>query len=98
LSVLLYSLFQVDGELSTRLSPNYRLGGGGTIGALWDITKDWRIQIAGDYLSFPLGDESHYYKVSVNQRYSITQNLDLRAEFSTLNSKKEWLLAANYYF
>jgi len=96
--VLLYVLAEFEAELSRRLDRDYRLGGGGTIGTLMDVTKNWRIQAAGDYLSFPLGNESHYYKASVNQRYSITQNLDLRAEWSTLNSRQERILAVNYYF
>jgi hypothetical protein len=96
--VVFYSLINLDLELSGHLDHDYRLGGGGTIGALIDVTKDWRIQIAADYLSFPVGQESHYYKVSVNQRYSLTQNVDIRFEWNILNSQKEWLSAVNYYF
>ena len=95
---LLYSLLDLDLELSRRLDRDYRLGGGGTIGALLDITDHWRIQASGDYLSFPLGNESHYYKASVNQRYSFTQNLDVRAGWNIMNSRQEWLAGLNYYF
>jgi hypothetical protein len=80
------------------LKDDYRLGGGGEAGAFFNITKNWRIQAAGDYLSFPLGDQSHHYKISVNQRYSITQNVDIRIEWRVINSENEWLSAVNYYF
>lgn len=96
--VLLYSLIGPDLELSGNLDDDYRLGGGGTVGALIDVTKNWRIQVEGDYLSFPLGNESHYYKVLVNQRYSISQNVDIRLEWNLLNSQNEWVSAINYYF
>ena len=96
--VIFYSLINLELELSGHLDHVYRLGGGGTIGTLIDVTDDWRIQIAGDYLSFPLGHQSHYYKVSVNQRYSFTQNTDIRIEWNIQNSQNEWLLAVNYYF
>ena len=96
--VLFYSLINLELELSNHLDHDYRLGGGGMIGTLIDVTDDWRIQIAGDYLSFPLGHESHYYKVLVNQRYLLTQNMDIRVEWNILNSQKEGLLAVNYYF
>ncbi|MBI3995313.1 MAG: DUF4105 domain-containing protein, partial [Nitrospirae bacterium] len=96
--VLLYVLAEFELELSRRLARDYRMGGGGTIGTLLDITDHWRIQAAGDYISFPLGNESHYYKASVNQRYSFTQNLDVRAGWNLMNSRQEWLVGLNYYF
>jgi len=96
--IVFYSLINLELELSGHFDDDYRLGGGGTAGTLIDITKNWRIQVAGDYLSFPLGNESHYYKVLVNQRYSISQNVDVRLEWNLLNSQNEWLSAINYYF
>jgi Domain of unknown function (DUF4105) len=95
---LFYSLIDLQMELSNDLDRRYRLGGGGTIGGLIDLTHDWRIQMAGDYLSFPLGQESHYYRASVIQRYSVTQNLDIRAGWNVLNSRQEWSAGINYYF
>ena len=96
--VMLYSLAEVEWELSRKLDSYMRLGGGGTAGILFSVIEDWRFQITGQYLSFPFGNQSHYYKVSVNQRYSISQNVDLRAEWSVLSGRAEWLVAANYYF
>jgi len=95
---IFYSLADLQMELSHDLDRWYRAGGGGTIGALIDLTHDWRIQINGDYLSFPLGQESHYYKASVNQRYSLSQNFDVRAGWTLLNGQAEWLAGINYYF
>jgi len=95
---LFYSLIDLQMELSNGLDRRYRLGGGGTVGALIDLTSDCRIQIAGDYLTFPLGRESHYYKASIVPRYAIAQNFDVRAGWSILNSLQEWSAGINYYF
>ncbi len=96
--ILLYSLIDFDGELSSHLDEYYRAGGGVTMAVLLDISDHWRLQILGDYLNFPLGHESDYYKISIDQRYSISRNLDLRANLSRLNKKEELMFAANYYF
>jgi hypothetical protein len=96
--IFFYSLVELELELSGHLDHDYRIGGGGTAGALIDITNNWRIQIAGDYLSFPVGNESNYYKVLVNQRYALSQNVDIRIEWNILNGQNEWLSAVNYYF
>jgi hypothetical protein len=95
---IFYSLADLQMELSHDLDRWYRLGGGGTVGGLIDLTHDWRIQINGDYLSFPLGQESHFYQASVNQRYSISQNFDIRAGWILLNGRAEWSAGINYYF
>jgi hypothetical protein len=96
--VLLYFLIAADGELARHLDEYYRVGGGGTLAMLLDVSDRWRLQVQGDYLNFPLGNESDYYRVSVNQRYSIGRNLDLRADVSRLNKKEELIFAVNYYF
>jgi hypothetical protein len=93
-----YSFADVEFEASGHLNPDYRIGGGGTIGALIDLTKNWRIQTEGEYLSFPVGNESSYYKVSVKQRYALGQNWDVRVEWRFLEDQNEWLSAVNYYF
>ncbi len=85
-------------EFSKRLDHDYRVGGGGTIGLLLDLTEDWRVQILGNILAFPLGHESDYYKVSINQRVALTQHSDLRVEMSQMEGKDEWVLSGNYYF
>ena len=96
--ILFYALADIEAELSSYLDAYYRAGGGGTLGGLLDITENWRVQILGNVLKFPLGHQSHYYKASFNQRYAFTQNLDIRLELSKLKNKEEWLVSVNYYF
>lgn len=97
-SFLFYALADFELEASRRLDPDYRLGGGPRAGTLIDFSRAWRLHIEGFYLNFPFGHDPDYYKLSVNQRYAVTPDLDLRVQLGTLSSRKEWLLAANYYF
>ncbi|MFQ5542862.1 MAG: DUF4105 domain-containing protein [Nitrospiria bacterium] len=93
-----YTLLDFEVEAARQLEDNFRAGGGGTLGFLVDVTDDWRLQVIGNYLTFPLGHVSDYAQLAINQRISVNQNLDLRAEFSRLKDKEEWLLSINYYF
>jgi Domain of unknown function (DUF4105) len=96
--VLFYGLANIELQLSTHLDRDYRLGGGGTVGALVDLPRNWRIQVVGNYMSFTFGDQSHFYKTEVSPRYTISQNLDVRADWNVVNSKQEWSFGLNYYF
>lgn len=97
-SLLFYSLADFELEIARRLDHDYRFGGGATLGTLIDLTDDWRIQLSASYLDFLLGDRSDYYLVSANQRYALSQNLDIRVEFTLLSGRKEGVLAVSYYF
>lgn len=97
-SALFYSLVDFKLEAAKRLDRNYRSGGGATVGTLINITENWRGQVAGSYMNFVLGDRSDYYLVSVNQRYALAQDLDVRIEFNLLSGQREGVLAVNYYF
>ncbi len=96
--VLIYGLVNAQAQYAGRLDPNYRLGGGGTAGLLWDITAHWRVQLVSDYLNFPLGHDSGYYRVAAVQRYAVGRDLDFRLDLGRLNGKDDWLVAVNYYF
>lgn len=94
----LYSLLDIELELSNNLESDYRAGGGGTIGFFHDLTDDWRIQALANYLDFPLGHDSNYYTLEINQRYALSQNLDLRLELNRIEDKETWLFSLNAYF
>jgi hypothetical protein len=96
--LLLYALLQFELDVSRRLEHHYRLGGGAMLGAIVDAGDHWRMRLAASYLNFPLGHDSDYYKVTVDQRYAIVRDLDLRLELSALSSSREWLASVNYYF
>lgn len=96
--ILLYGLATAQTQYAGQLGPNYRLGGGGTGGLLWDITPSWRVQVKGDYMNFPLGDRSNYHRVAVVQRYALGRDLDVRLDIGQFNGKSDWSFAINLYF
>ncbi|HEY5648104.1 MAG TPA: hypothetical protein VIU33_01290, partial [Nitrospiria bacterium] len=96
--ILFYSLLEAELELADRLQKNYRLGGGGVAGALIKMTENWKVELRAQYLDFPVGFDSDYYKLELNQRYALSQNFDVRFKMSNLSNKKEWSGALNYYF
>ena len=77
---------------------NFRFGGGATVGALADITDRWKFAVAGTYLNFPLGDKSHEWRLSAEQRYTLTKNIALRLEFNQRPRNQEYLLNLHAYF
>jgi hypothetical protein len=96
--VQIYGLIDAQAQYAGRMDSNYRLGGGGTAGLLWDISPDWRVQLVSDYRNFPLGHDSAYYRVAVVQRYAVSRDLDVRLDLGWLNGKGDWLAAVNFYF
>lgn len=94
----LYGFLDVELEASRKLKSGYRAGGGGTIGLFHDFSEDWRVQLVGSYLEFPLGHDSDYYKIALNQRYALSQNLDIRLELNRLEHREEGLVSFNIYF
>jgi hypothetical protein len=96
--LLFYGLASIQVQYSGRLDPDYRLGGGGSAGLLWDVTTNWRVQLQGDYMNFALGHRSNYHKVAVVQRYAIGRDFDVRLDIGQLNGKSDWSAAINLYF
>jgi len=93
-----YGLVDLEFELGNNLESDYRVGGGGTLGLFYDLTEDWRVQVKANIIDFPVGHDSDYYKIAVNQRYALSQNLDLRLELERLDDKDTWLFSFNAYF
>src|SRR5262245_17328772 len=73
-----YAMGEVEADASKAYQDSYRVGGGGTVGLLADITDRWKLLATGTYLRFPLGDKSEDFRWSVGQRYSLTTNLAFR--------------------
>ncbi len=93
-----YIFADLELELTRQLESDYRTGGGGTIGLFYDPWEDWRIQLLGKYIDFPLGHESRYATFSLNQRYAFAQDFELRLEVSRIKKSDEGLFSLNFYF
>ena len=63
-----------------------------------DWGEDWRLLLGVEYKHFPLGHTSQFVKFTAQQRYAISQNVDLRLEYNRVESTDEGIFALNLYF
>jgi hypothetical protein len=94
----LYGLVSAHAQYAPRLGTNYRLGGGATVGILWDLTSAWRAQVVGDYVNFGLGHRASLRRLALVQRYALGRNVDVRLNLGVLNEQRDWLASVNVYF
>ncbi len=95
---LLYAFADADSDFSSRLDDGFRIGGVLEIGGYVDLTENWQVQIAGSYRNYFLGDEKNMFAATFAQRYSLSQNFDVRLEYNRYDENDEGILSANFYF
>ncbi len=95
--IAIFFLLEVEGETSGHFKNNFRLGGGPLTGALIDINENWRIQLTGEYKRYG-GDDSEFFKFSIEQRYAISKNFDIRVSYNRIDKKDEAILAVNLFY
>ncbi|GKS60024.1 hypothetical protein YTPLAS18_35510 [Nitrospira sp.] len=76
-----FAMAEVDANYSKAYEDNYRVGGGGTVGVLANVTERWKLLATTTYLKYPLGDHSDDVRWMVGQRYTISQNFVARMEY-----------------
>lgn len=77
---------------------SYRIGAGLSVGAIADITDRWKISAITTYLGFPVGDKGPEWRVSAQQRFSLSKDLALRFDFNQRANQQEYLLHLHVYF
>ncbi|MGH7794830.1 MAG: DUF4105 domain-containing protein [Candidatus Binatia bacterium] len=93
-----FSFAEVVTEYGGAFDRSYRIGGGLSVGALADITDRWKISATTSYLGFPAGDKTPEWRVSAQQRFSLSKNLALRFDFNQRANRQEYLLNVHVYF
>jgi hypothetical protein len=93
-----FAFADLSAEYGRVFDSDYRLGGGGSVGALVDLTERWKIGLTAGYLEFPAGDRSGEWRVSAHQRYTLTKNLAVRFEFNRRGGTQEALVSLQAYF
>ena len=93
-----YAMAEVESDASKAYEESYRIGGGGTVGLLADITDRWKLLATGTYLRYALGDKSEDIRWSVGQRYSLTTNLAFRVEYNHRSHDNDVLGTLQWYF
>jgi len=93
-----FAFTELDANYSHAFEQNHRVGGGGTVGLLADFTERWKVLLSGTYLGYPLGEHSDEVRASVQQRYTLMNDLALRLEFNHRRRDNEAVLSVQVYF
>ena len=93
-----FAFAEFEANYSHAYEENHRIGGGGTVGFLANLTERWKILLSTTYLYFPLGERSDDVRFSFGQRYTLQQNLALRLEFNHRDRDNEALFTVHAYF
>lgn len=93
-----FAFTELDVNYSHAFEQNHRVGGGGTVGLLADLTERWKVLLSGTYLGYPLGEHSNEVRASVQQRYTLMNHLALRLEFNHRRRDNEAVLSVQVYF
>ncbi|HEY5594770.1 MAG TPA: hypothetical protein VIL61_06390, partial [Nitrospiria bacterium] len=93
-----YVLAEADSNYGGVFDKHYRVGGGGTLGLLTDLTPKWKLHLFTTYLSFPLGERSHDFRASLDQRYTVRKDMAVRLELNHAHRQNESLLRLDFYF
>jgi hypothetical protein len=93
-----YAMAEVEANASKAYEESHRIGGGGTIGLLADITDRWKLLATGTYLRYALGEISEDIRWSVGQRFSLTTNFAIRVEYHHRSHDDDVLATLHVYF
>ena len=89
---------EIVSEYGRAFNHGYRVGGGLSAGALVDITDRWKIAATTTYLGFAAGDKKPEWRVSAQQRFTLSRNLALRLDFNQRANRQDYLLNLHFYF
>ncbi|MEI8013775.1 MAG: DUF4105 domain-containing protein [Nitrospira sp.] len=79
---VVFAFAEAEANYSRAYQEDHRVGGGGTVGLLADLTDRWKLMASGTYLRYALGDQSDDFRWFVGQRYTLSQNWALRLEYN----------------
>jgi len=89
---------EIVSEYGRAFDHGYRVGGGLSAGALVDITDRWKMAATTTYLGFAAGDKKPEWRVSAQQRFTLSRNLALRLDFNQRANRQDYLLNLHFYF
>ncbi len=93
-----FAFADVEGNYSRAYEERHRIGGGGTVGVLADVTGRWKLLASTSYLRYALGEQSEDWRWTVGQRYTLSQNWALRMEYHHRDQDNDVILSVQAYF
>jgi hypothetical protein len=95
---LFFAFAEAEANYSGAYEERHRVGGGGTVGLLSDLTDRWKLLASGTYLRYPLGDKGDDFRWTVGQRFTLLQNLSLRLDYNHRDRDNDVIFSMQAYF
>jgi hypothetical protein len=95
---VLFAFAETEANISKAYDEMHRVGGGGTIGMLTDITERWKFMATGTYLKFPLGEKSDDIRWYVGSRYTLAQNWAVRVDYNHRDRDNDVAVSLQAFF
>ena len=93
-----FAFAETEANYSKAYEERYRIGGGGTVGMLSDMTDRWRVMLSGTYLKYALGEQSDDVRWLAGSRYTLAQNWAIRLEYNHRDRDNDVLLGVQAFF
>ncbi|MDH4078198.1 MAG: DUF4105 domain-containing protein [Nitrospira sp.] len=95
---VLFGFADIEANVSKAYDEMHRVGGGGTVGMLADLTERWKIMATGSYVRFPFGDKSDEFRWFVGSRYTLSRNWALRIEYNHRHRDNDVMVGLHAFF
>lgn len=95
---VLFAFAETEGNYSHAYEERHRIGGGGTVGILADLTERWKLMATGTYLKYALGEKSDDIRWFAGSRYTLSQNWALRLEYNHRDHDNDMLFTIQAFF
>lgn len=93
-----FAFAEAESNVSHAYEQNHRVGAGGTVGLLADLTDRSKVMLSTTYLRFPLGERSDDVRLFFGQRYTLHKDLALRFEFNHRDRDNDAVFAIQAFF
>jgi hypothetical protein len=93
-----FAFAEAEANVSRAFEENHRIGGGGTVGMLADLTDRWKLMISGSYLRFALGDKSDDFRWYAGSRYTLARNWAVRLDYNHRDHDDDVLFSFQAFF
>ena len=95
---VLFAFAEAEANYSRAYQERHRIGGGGMVGLLADVTDQWKIMATGTYLKYGLGEQSDDIRWFVGSLYTVAQNWALRLEYNHRDRDNDVLFSTQVFF
>ncbi len=93
-----FAFAEAEGNYSAAYEERHRVGGGGTVGMLADMTDRWKVMVSGSYLRYALGETTDDIRWFVGSRYTLSQNWAFRVEYNHRDHDNDVIFAVHAFF